>query len=341
MKGRALVVAAAAAALACPLAVPHVAAQNADGSGKTLRLIVGTDVGGSYDVTGRLMSRHLPRFLNGSPTIVVQNMPGAGGLVSTNYLYNIAPRDGSAFGVIIPQVLLSQLFGEENARFEAQKFNWLGNPLGSAVVSAVYHTSPAKTWQEARATEVLMGATGASGPDAFAVRLANATLGTKLKLVLGYKGGNDMTLAMERGEINGRGSQSWAGWKATNPDWVNNHKILPLWQLAAKRDPELPDVPLLSEIVEGSEAKTMVRLYSAISSMGRPFVAPPSTAAEVVDALRKAFSTAFTDKDFIADAARVGIELGPISGQDLQAMTQEFSSLDASLRAKMKSVLSQ
>lgn len=339
--GRACVVAVAAVSLFYAIASPDAVAQNAESSGKALRLIVGTDVGGSYDVTGRLMSRHLPRFLTGSPTIVVQNMPGAGGLVSTNYLYNIAPRDGTVFGVIIPQVLLSQLFGEENARFEAQKFNWLGNPLGSAVVSAVFHTSAAKTWQEARSTEILMGATGSSGPDAFAVRLANATLGTKLKLVLGYKGGNDMTLAMERGEINGRGSQTWAGWKATNPDWVSNHKILPLWQLAAKRDPELPQVPLLSEIVEGSEAKTMVRLYSAISSMGRPFVAPPTTPTETVDALRNAFSSAFTDKDFIADATRVGIELGAISGQELQAMTQEFSSLDATLRARMKSVLSQ
>lgn len=326
---------------AVALALLPMAAHAQDSGAKQLRLVIGTDVGGSYDLTGRLMARHLPRFLPGAPSIVPQNMPGAGGIVAANFLYNLAPKDGTTFGVIVPQTLLSQLFGEEQAKFEAEKFHWLGNPLGSAAISAVFHTSPAKTWKEARDATVLMGATGASGPDAFAVRLANATLGTRFKLITGYKGGNDLSLALERGEIHGRGSQTMAGWKATNPDWVATRKIIPLWQMSVKPDPELPGVPMLHDLVEGEENKIIVRIYSAISSLGRPFLAPPGSPAEQVALLREAFARSFKDAEFAADAKKVNIELGPITGEELQSMMKDFASVDAGLRAKMKRVLSE
>ena len=329
----------AAAALLAALAAETAAAQPADGGGRSIKLVIGTDVGGSYDATGRLIARHLGKHLPGAPSIQPQNMPGAGGLIASNFLYNLAPRDGSVIGVIVPQVLVSQMFGDANARFDSEKFNWIGNPLGSAAISAVFHTSPVRTWREAKTASALMGATGAAGPDAFAVRLANATLGAQFRLITGYKGGSDMSLAMERGEIHGRGSQTWAGWKATNPAWVMDGRIIPLWQIALKSDRGLEQTPLLVDLVEGEQNKALVKVYSAISSLGRPFLAPPGVASADLARFREAFEKTMADPEFIADAAKVGIELGAISGEELQTMMIEFKALDATLRAKLKAIL--
>ena len=314
------------------------AAQQGDPGARQIRLVVGTDVGGSYDVTGRLMARHLGRFIPGNPTIIPQNMPGAAGLIAANYLWNVAPRDGSVIA-IIPQVVLSQLFENKNVRFDAARFNWLGNPLGSASVTAVFHSSAVKTWRDALAIEASMGAPGPNSPDAFAVRIANATLGTKFKLISGYKGGNDISIAIERGEIDGRGSQTWAGWKATNPDWVASRKIVPLWQVSLTPDPELADVPLLSDLVQGPDNKSLVRSYSAINSLGRPFLAPPDVSPEIVAQLRKAFSETMKDPEFLADAERVGITVHSISGEALQTTMAQLLSMNADIRSKLRAVL--
>lgn len=306
----------------------------------TLRIVVGTEAGGSYDLTGRLLARHLGHYLPGNPTIVVQNMPGAGGLVSANYLYNLAPRDGSTIGIVIPQVVLSQVFDDPNARFNSAKFYWIGNPFGSAVVSAVFQNSAVKDWASARVKTALMGATGTLGPDALAIKLANRTLGTKFRIVYGYKGGSDMSIAMERGEINGRGSQTWAGWKATNPDWVATKKIIPLWQLALKRDADLSDVPLLLDLVSGDENKLFVRIYSAISSLGRPIVAPPDVPHDVVQQLRDAFDKVMLDEAFRQDARKIGIPLGGQSGVEIQESMNGFLSIEPASKAKLKMLLS-
>jgi tripartite-type tricarboxylate transporter receptor subunit TctC len=305
----------------------------------SIRLIVGTEAGGSYDLTGRLLSRHIGRYLPSKPTIIVQNMPGAGGLSAANYLYNLAPRDGSTIGIIIPQVVLSQIFDDPNARFNAAKFNWLGNPFGSSVVSAVFYTSTAADWREGQATTALMGATGTHGPDAFAIKLANHTLRTKFKIIYGYNGGSDMNIAMERGEIDGRGSQTWAGWKITAPDWVASNKIIPLWQLALRRDAALPSVPMLLELVNGEENKMFVRIYSTVSSLGRPLVAPPDTPPEAIYRLREAFDNVMIDENFRQDAKRVGVELGAQTGKDIQDSMIDFLNIDTQSRARLKQVL--
>jgi tripartite-type tricarboxylate transporter receptor subunit TctC len=304
-----------------------------------LRIVVGTAPGGSYDLTGRLVGRHIGKHLAGNPNVVPQNMPGAGSLTAANHIYNVAPQDGSVIGVLVPAILFNQIFGEENIRFDGGKFQWIGNPLGSAVVSTVFHTAPIKTWRDALTTTVMMGAPGSTAPDATTAHLVNATLGTKFNVISGYKGGQDIVLAMERGEIHGRASQTWAGWLAAKPDWIREGKLVPLFHVARKQVPELKDVPLLVDLVQGEGNKALVRAYVNVIEIGRPLVAGPGVPADRVTALRRAFDATVKDPAFLAEAEKLQIELGPITGEELQAMVREVTQLDKAVIGRLKDVL--
>ena len=303
-----------------------------------LRLVIGTAAGGSFDITARLVGRHIGKHLPGNPIVVPQNMPGAGSLAAANHLYNVAPQDGSVIGAIVPTILFNQLFRDDNARFDAAKMHWIGQPLGSAVVSTVFHTAPIKNWREARETAAIMGAPGTTAPDAITARLVNATLGTKFTLVTGYKGGHDIVLALERGEIHGRASQTWAGWQASKPDWIKEGKLIPLFHVARKPLPELKDVPLLIDLVQGEENKALVRAYVNVIEMARPLVMGPGVPAKRVEMIRRAFDATMTDPAFIAEAEKLQIGLGPISGEELQSMVSNITQLDATLVNRLKSV---
>lgn len=304
-----------------------------------LRIVIGTAPGGSYDLTGRLVARHIGRHLPGTPNILPQNMPGAGSLTAASYLYNVAPQDGSVIGVLVPAILFNQIFGEENIRFDGAKFQWIGNPMGSPVVSTVFHTAPIKTWRDALTTTVVMGAPGSTAPDATAAHLVNATLGTKFTVVSGYKGGQDIVLAMERGEVHGRASQTWAGWQASKPDWIKDGKLVPLFHISRKPVPELKDVPLLIDLVEGESNKALVRAYVNVIEIGRPLVAGPGVPSDRVTALRRAFDATMKDPAFIAEAEKLQVELGPISGEELQNMVREVTALDTALVGRLKEVI--
>lgn len=325
--------------LAGALAIAAASVVNAPAQAEELRIVIGTAPGGSYDLTGRLVGRHIGKHLAGNPGVVPQNMPGAGSLIAANHIYNVAPQDGSVLGVLVPAILFNQVFGEENIRFDAAKFHWIGNPLGSAVVSTVFHTAPIKTWRDALTTTIIMGAPGSTAPDATTAHLVNATLGTKFSVVSGYKGGQDIVLAMERGEIHGRASQTWAGWQASKPDWIRDGKLVPLFQVARKPLPELKDVPLLIDLVEGEGNKALVRAYVNVIDMGRPLVVGPGVPAARVTALRRAFDATMTDVAFIAEAAKMQIDLGAITGEDLQIMVREVTELDPALIGRLKDVL--
>ena len=325
--------------LICGLGACCAAALGAPTRAEDMRIVIGTAPGGSYDLTGRLIGRHIGKYLTGNPTVVPQNMPGAGSLIAANHLFNVAPQDGSVIGVLVPTILFNQMMGEDNIRFDGAKFHWIGNPLGSPVVSTVFHTAPIKTWRDALTTTVMMGAPGSTGPDATSVHLINATLGTKFQVVSGYKGGQDIVLAMERGEVHGRASQTWAGWLATKPDWIKEGKLVPLFQVARKPLPALKDVPLLIDLVQGEGNKALVRAYVNVIDMGRPLAAGPGVPAERVTALRRAFDATMTDGAFIAEAEKMQIDLGAITGEDLQVMVREVTGLDATLINRLKDVL--
>ena len=304
-----------------------------------IRLVIGAASGGSFDITARLVGRHIGKHLPGNPNVVPQNMPGAGSLAAANYLYNVAPQDGSVIGMVVPTILFNQLFRDDSIRFDAAKMHWIGQPLGSAVVSTVFHTAPIKNWREARETVAIMGAPGTTAPDAITTRLVNATLGTKFTLVTGYKGGLDIILALERGEIHGRASQTWAGWQASKPDWIKEGKLIPLFHVARKPLPELRDVPLLIDLVQGEENKALVSAYVKLIEMARPLVMGPGVPAKRVEVMRRAFDATMTDPDFIAEAAKLQIDLGPITGEDMQSMVRNVTQLDAALVKRLKGVV--
>src|SRR5438093_3935425 len=215
--------------------------------GKTLNLIIGTSAGNDYDFRGRLIARHMGRHIPGEPAIVPRNMPGAGGLNAANWLANIAPRDGTTLHMIMTNMMAAQAIGTNGIQFDTRKFRWIGNTTSSPNVTNSWYTSGITSIEQTKTRKLVLGApAGTAGVNYGTVM--NALVGTKLKIVTGYPGGNEVNLAMERGEVQGRGSNSWASWKSTKPEWLAQKKIIMLVQIGLKRDPELPDVPLLLEL---------------------------------------------------------------------------------------------
>jgi hypothetical protein len=255
-----------------------------------LTVLIGTAPGGSFDLVGRVVSRTMQKHIPGNPTIVPQNMPGAGSMIAANYLYGVAPQDGSVVGVINPALAFNQLFGNKSAHFEVAKFNWIGSPTESLIVIPSWHTSAIKKWQDAVTSPAVMGAPVQTSPDAMSIYLINRALGTKFTVVTGYKGGSELDLAMERGEVIGRGGQSWSGLKAVHPEWIAEKKITPLLQIGLHSAPELKDVPLLSDIVSDPKMKEVVQFYSAMTAIGRPLVMGPNVPSDVAAMMRKAFA---------------------------------------------------
>jgi tripartite-type tricarboxylate transporter receptor subunit TctC len=305
--------------------------------GKTIRVIIVTDAGGSYDLVGRLIGRHIGKHIPGNPTVMPQNMPGASGMAATNHIYNVAPQDGTVLGAVHPvSASLAPVLGNPNARFNPSKFNWIGTLADPSNVLAVLDTSPVKTWQDAKRTEATIGAVSADGADAMSANLANAVLGTKFKVVTGYPGGGPIMIAMERGEVNGRGIQTWAGWKATRPDWVEQKKIIPLYQVAIESDPELKQVPLLVDLAEGEENKGAVRLFTNVMSLGRPMLAGPGVPVENVRILRRAFEATMKDPEFVAEAQKLRLELSPMNGEQVQKIVDEMTSVSPAAIERFK-----
>ncbi|MDH3239980.1 MAG: tripartite tricarboxylate transporter substrate-binding protein [Alphaproteobacteria bacterium] len=306
-----------------------------------VKMIIGTAVGGSYDLMGRLAARHLRNQLPGKPAILVQNMPGGGSLIATNYLYNVAPQDGSVLGAVVPGIILTALYGEKSARYDPTKLNWIGYAMDAVAVPTVFHTSPVKTLAEMKSKQVVMGAGGISSMDASNARLFNALLGTKIKLVTGYKGGDAINLAMERGEVNGRASQAWAAWKAVRPQWIRDDKLIPLLQvsLAPVDDPKLKGVPLLIDLVKGEEERKIARAYTAVATIGRPVLMGPGVPKDRVAFMRGAYAAMVKDPAFLADAKKQRINLKPMDGASIQALVEETFALDKKLVARLKSIV--
>ncbi len=306
-----------------------------------VRMIIGTAVGGSYDLMGRLTARHIRNHIPGQSAILVQNMPGGGSLIASNYLYNVAPQDGSVLGAVVPGIIFTAMFGEKSARYDPTKFHWIGYAMDAVAVPTVFHTAPVKSLAEMREKEVVMGSGGISSMDATNARLFNALLGTKIKLVTGYKGGDAINLAMERGEIHGRASQAWSAWKAVRPDWIRDRKLVPLLQVALEpvSDPELKGIPLLVDLVKNDADRKIARVYTAIATIGRPVVMGPGVPADRVAFMRKAYSAMLKDPAFLADAAKQRISLKPMEGEKIQALVAETAALDGKLIARMKSIV--
>jgi tripartite-type tricarboxylate transporter receptor subunit TctC len=289
--------------------------------GKNVELYIGYSVGGGYDIYARLLAKHMGKHIPGNPNVLPKNMEGAGSLRLANWLYNVAPKDGTAFGIIGRGTGFDPLLGRsKGAQFDATKYNWLGSANDEVSVCVAWHTSGIRRFEELLSKELTVGGTGAAADTDQFPRIINGMLGTKFKIVTGYPGGNDIGLAMERGEVNGRCGWSWSSVKATHQKWLDEKKINILVQLALEKHPDLPDVPLITELASSDEQRAILKLIFARQVMGRPFLAPPGLPPERVAALRKGFLDTMKDKDFLADAEKAQLEITPVAGEDIQRL---------------------
>ncbi len=291
--------------------------------GKKLDMIIGYSPGGTYDLYARLVARYLGNYLPGKPLIIPRNMPGAGSRAAANWVFNVAPRDGTVLATADQSLSLQQAVGEKGISFDTTKFIYIGNPNIENNTTATWYKSGIKTLDDAKRREVTMGATGGSTSSQYP-RAMNALLGTRFKVVLGYQGGNDVNLAMERGEVDGRGSNSWTSWKSTRPDWVAEKKINILVQIGLAKAPDLPDVPLLMDLGTNDEDRALLRLLSASTNVGRPIFTAPDVPPERVAALRKAFDAMVSDPAFLAQARKEKFDIDPLSGEGVQKVVNEI-----------------
>lgn len=289
-------------------------------SGRQVSLLIGYSAGGGYDAYARVLARHLGKHIPGNPTIVPRNMPGAGSLTLANYLYNIAPRDGSVLGTIARGMAMEPLLSGDGVRFDARRFSWIGSLNNEVALCVSWHDSDVKTMDDLFTKQLIVGGTGSgSDTDIFPIVLKNL-LGARIKLISGYPGGNDILLAMERGEVDGRCSWSWSTVISRRPEWLDDGKINILVQIALEKHPDLPDVPLVTEFADGDDELRAMELIFSRQVMGRPYLAPPGIPAQRRAALRRAFDATTRDPEFRADAERLELELNPVTGEQIDAL---------------------
>ncbi len=291
--------------------------------GKQIKLISSSDAGGGYDSSARLLARHMGNFVPGQPQIIVQNMPGAGGIKAANYLYNVATKDGLMIGGVHRTVPQAPQLGLPGTQFDAAKFFWLGSMNNEVSVCVAWHTAPVKTMEDALKMEMIVGGSGQNDTEQFPAVLNNI-VGTKFKIISGYPSGTAVDLAMERGEVQSRCGWSWSSVMTQHPDWVRDKKINILVQISSAKHPDLPNVRLIDEFAKTQEDKEVLDFLFARQVFGRPFVIPPGVAKERVDMLRAAFDSAVKSPALIADAEKQKQELTPVSGLEVQALIEKL-----------------
>ncbi|MDP2357661.1 MAG: tripartite tricarboxylate transporter substrate-binding protein [Beijerinckiaceae bacterium] len=290
--------------------------------GRNISFLVGVSQGGGYDTDLRLVARHITKHIPGRPTAVPQNMTGATGLVMTNYMYRVAPRDGSVVALIQNGLPTFQAVGREGVQFDAREFQWIGSLAPTVETMITTEASKIRTVEDAKKRDVIAGSNGASGITYMYPLMMNDMLGTKFKMVTGYPGSGQLNLAMERGEVDGR-NNSWTSIKSTKPNWIADKLIHVLVYSGPKQD-DLPGVPHFLELIENPEDRAVARVVTSGGSLGRPFTVAPGVPAERVAALRTAFTDMLKDPEFIKDATSLRIELQPISHQELKKVIDDL-----------------
>jgi len=292
--------------------------------GKTMEMVVPTSPGGDYDLRARLVSRHLGRFIPGNPTIAARNMPGGLGVAAANYLARVAPRDGTVLHAIFQNMPVLQAIGSPGVEFDVRRFGWIGNTTNSPNVINAWHTTGIKTIQDVMERELVVGAPGAASTSYIYPAALNQLVGTKFRIVTGYPGGNDVNLAMEKGEVGGRGSNSWASWKSGHPHWLAEGKVTILVQIGLQRAPDLPNVPLMLELAKNEEDRQVLTFMSADMGISRAFVTTPDVPADRLAALRRAFDQMIKDPDFLAEAAKTKMDISPSTGEEAQKVAESM-----------------
>jgi tripartite-type tricarboxylate transporter receptor subunit TctC len=277
--------------------------------GRTISIVVATSSGGAYDILARVLAQHLGRHLPGKPSLVVRNMPGGGGIAGANWLYNVAPKDGTVIGALLNIGPFEPAFGTAGVLYDPTKFTWLGSSDPETGFLALWHTVPVNSIEELRTKEVTVGTSGPASSPSFFARLEMEVLKSRLKIIPGYPGQNEAFLAIERGELDGYPSVFYSSLTAFKPDWVRDRKIKLLVQFGSKIRPEFPDVPSMMDIVKDPADRLLAEAAFALTDIGRPYILPPGVPAPRADAIKAAMRATFADPAFLADARAAGLQV--------------------------------
>jgi len=307
--------------------------------GKRISLVVGYGTGGGYDLYARMLGRFMSDHIPGKPTIIAQNMPGAGSRGAANWLYKVAPKDGTVIATLSQTTPTDQALGQPGVQFDVRTFNWIGNMVVVNNLLYVSAKSGVATLEQAKSKPLAIGATGASSPSVLYPQVSNNLLGTKFRIVTGYPSGGDINIAVERGEVDGRGSDSWASMKSTHPDWLRDHTVDFLFQIGIKREADLPDVPLWSELGETGAQRQVLEILSGDVAVGRPILTAPEVPADRVRALRRAFDDTLADPAFVEAARQAHMELNPIGGEELQSVASRIAGAPTNVIAMVKEAI--
>jgi tripartite-type tricarboxylate transporter receptor subunit TctC len=306
--------------------------------GRQVTIVVGYGPGGSASFYAQALAHHMGRFLPGRPGMVVQHMPGAGGLLAANNLYNSAARDGTVFAITGRTVGIEPLLGNGNAKYDGRKFNWLGTANVEYTTCLSWHTSPVKTLHDAMLKELVVGGTGSDATDVIFPKAANKLVGTRFKIVVGYQSSAEMNLAMERGELEGNCGLGWTIVKLRKPEWLRDKKINVLFQMGLHKHPDIPDVPLISDYAKTPADRQVFDFLFAPQEMGRPFFAPPDVPPARAKALRDAFARTLKDAQFLAEADKMGLEVQHVGGEEIDKLLQRLYATPPAVIERVKAV---
>ena len=288
-------------------------------SGKTISILIGAGEGGAYSIYGQLAGEYLRKLLPGHPTVIIQSMPGAGGIKATDYLFSVAPKDGTVLGMLLDLAAATQMLQPRAVRYDLSKFSVIGSFVTDNPVIMVRADTGVQNFADLKGKTIIVGASGKGSQTYIHPALLNDVLGAQLKIVTGYRGSSDISLALERNEVQAQ-SATWVSWKARHTDWIKQRTIIPIVQVGLKREPELPDVPLMSDLAATDEDRQVLEFMSSGSQIGRALFAPPGVPADRITALQTAFDMMIKDPEFIAAAEKRKLVIKPTPGLEVQSV---------------------
>jgi tripartite-type tricarboxylate transporter receptor subunit TctC len=303
--------------------------------GKNFDVVIGYPPGGSNDTFGRLIARHIGKYIPGNPSVIPRNMPGAGSFLAANQMTNVLQKDGSAIAICAPTLALDEKLGTQGVRFKTAEFNWIGRVDSLINIVFTWKTSPVKSFADAQKTQATLSGTGAGSTVSIFPTVMNNVFGTKFKLVMGYRGSNEAMLAVERGEVEGH-STSWTAVHVAHPGWLPEKQIAIIAQFALKRHPDLSDIPTVVELARNDEERKILSAIMAATEVGTAFFTTPGAPPDRVAALRRAFDAAMKDPDLLSEAQKLQVGVSPLSGEELQKLVVSVSDLPPELLEKVR-----
>ena len=318
----------AVGAVLATLATSAVFAQSADENvfkGKTINIVIGGSAGDGYDIYGRILGPFLTKHVPGNPRYVPQNMPGAGTLVAANYMYEVAPKDGTAIGTVGGGTATGQLFKTPNFRIDPRRYNWIGSLNSEVGLVLAWHDQPFKKYEDILEREFVVGGGGPTSGTVIFPLVLNRVVGTKFKIIPGYKSTGDIALAMERGEVMGTGSYHYSSLIQAKPNWIRDNQVTPLIQLSLIKHPLFPDLPNIPALAKTPEQAEILQLVFARQAMGRPFMLPPGASPDATRILRTAFNAILKDPEFLQEAEKRRMDLTlPMTGDEIHALLDKL-----------------